>query len=747
MKKIYIILMIILPVITKAQLNNSRISIDLLRLYNDSADKGNYTVPLLIKGNINVIKNLTNSAKGKFKYSVSDIASVNIPLNTIGTFLENPAIKRLEYRAVKTTELFYEDSTADVNNRIRPVHNGEGILPYGFRGESVVLGIIDDGFEWRHPDLVNNDSTSRIRYLWDQAHVNPNFFEDFYAYGSSWNKAQIDSGLITHNPNIHGSHVLGTAAGNARAANKYIGIAPESEIVAVAIDENSGNFLGTFVDGVHYIFAKADELQLPCAINSSVGTYYGSHDGRDLYSALLDSMLSEKGGRALIQAAGNARQFKIHWQATNNTMSDTSRVWFKPVPAEQKTMSYIYADTADFNNLNFSFEWIDSTNFSEKGSTRTFNILRDFNLSSAQPATIRDTLFYINGQMVLLTMYVEQWAGAYELYFEISNSQNTRDYWQLTLSGQGKADIWSHQQLMGISSMLMNGNAAAYKNPDSIQTIVGYWTCSENVITVGSYQNMAWLENYSGDTVALFTAGALPPCISHFSSLGPTRDNRQKPDLTAPGGQVMSAATLTSLNSYQNNNFPYLDKEGWHIAARGTSMAAPMVAGAAALYFQCRPNATCLNLKNALSNSARIDSCVFMQNQQLPNKQWGYGKLDVYNLISACMIYGCTDSNAINFNPSAHIDDGSCLIISSSDNINDTEWDFYPNPFRDKIQLRLRGDDFQKITVFSINGAKIYEIIADGQNIFEIGGELSAGTYIIQLQNNSGIKSKLLIKI
>jgi subtilisin family serine protease len=746
MKFIFLIFTALLPLFSMAQLNNSRISIDLYRLLENEYNNTT-SVNLLVKGKISIIKDLTNSLEGQFKYSVGDIASVNLPLNSISNFLENPEIKRLEYRYAKASELFHEDSTAELNNNLRPVHNGDGILPYGFKGEAVVLGIIDDGFDWRHPDLVNNDSSTRIKYLWDQAHVNPNFFEDFYAYGSSWDASEIDSGLITHNPNTHGSHVLGTAAGNARAANKYIGIAPESEIVAVAIDEGGGNFLGAFVDGAHYIFSKADELNMPCAINSSVGTYYGSHDGRDLYSALLDSMLTEKSGRTLVQAGGNARQFKIHWQSLNINAGDTSRVWFQPVPSISKTLSYLYADTADFNNMNFSFEWIDRNNFAEKGRTATYNILRDFNLNNGQPAMIRDTLFYINGQMVLLTMYAEQWAGVYELYFEISNSQNTSDYWQLTLSGAGKADVWSNQQLMGISTMVFNGNAGFYKNPDSIQTIVGYWTCSENVVTVASYQNMAWMENYQGDTVSLFTQGALPPCISHFSSLGPTRDLRQKPDLTAPGGQVMSAATLIALNNYRNSGFPYIDKEGWHIAARGTSMAAPMVAGAAALYFQCRPNASSIDVKNALLNTARIDSCVFLQSQQLPNIHWGKGKLDVYNLISACMIYGCTDSNAVNYNPAAHIDDGSCLIISTLKNDFSNEWTVYPNPFTDKININLSGEAFQKITVFSLDGKKLFERFPHNLSQFEINYELSAGTYLIQLQTKSRIQSKLLVKI
>jgi hypothetical protein len=259
---------------------------------------------------------------------------------------------------------------------------------------------------------------------------------------------------------------------------------------------------------------------------------------------------------------------------------------------------------------------------------------------------------------------------------------------------------------------------------------------------------MAWLENYHGDTVALFTQGALPPCISHFSSLGPTRDNRQKPDLTAPGGQVMSAATINALTNYRNSSFPYIDKDGWHIAARGTSMAAPMVAGAAALYLQCRPNASTIDIKTALTNAARLDSCVFRPSQQLPNIHWGYGKLDVYNLISGCMIYGCTDSNAVNYNPTAHINDGSCLIISNTDieNLSD-DWNVFPNPFGDKINIMLKGEAFQKIIVSDINGRKLFEKFADGVTNLEISVDLPAGTYVLQLHTKNRVQSKLLVKI
>ncbi len=751
---LFVILVFIIAVQTvQAQMPNSKMSIDLYRYWHNSeiGEKTADSIPVLIKGEPKSIEALTEKHKGLFKYSVGDISSVIIPQESIKVFYENPAVKRMEYRKVISDELFYEDSTADNNNNIRPVHQGVGILPHGFRGEGIVLGIIDDGFEWKHPDFLNNDSTTRIKYLWDQYHINPNFFEDFYAYGSSWDASEINSGLITHTPGVHGSHVLGTAAGNSRAANKYTGIAPESDIIAVSINEGSGGFLSSFVDGIHYIFSKAGELQEPCAINSSLGTYYGSHDGRDLYTAFIDSMLTIP-GRALIQAAGNARQHNIHWQAELTASNDTARVWLEPVTTSNAIYAYAYSDTADFNRMNFSLEWIDRVNYNLKGSTVSFNVLRDFDLSNGLPALLKDTLFYSGGFPVILEIYIEQWAGVYEIYFEIYNRTNTTDYWQLTLSGPGKLDMWSNSTVMGSSNLLMNGAAAHYINPDNEQSIVGFWTCSDKVITVSSYQNMAWLENYNGDTVSMSTAGWLPPGISHFSSLGPTRDGRQKPDITAPGGQVMSAAPLSTLVSHRSSGFAYLDKEGWHVSNRGTSMSAPMVAGAAALYLQCRPEATAVQIKAALEASARIDTCVFAQSQLLPNIHWGYGKLDVYNLISGCMVYGCTDSAAFNYNPAAHLDDGSCFLVSNVNVLEDAFLQIAPNPFSNTLQIQSNLPESQEgqLQIFDLLGQELWSanLKSGTQQLIWDGSKYPAGIYIVKMSSSGKqVRTVMLSKL
>jgi subtilisin family serine protease len=60
--------------------------------------------------------------------------------------------------------------------------------------------------------------------------------------------------------------------------------------------------------------------------------------------------------------------------------------------------------------------------------------------------------------------------------------------------------------------------------------------------------------------------------LADFSGRGPTRDGRIKPDLCAPGDSVRSSSL-----------YGCGDEEAGLVSMRGTSMAVPLVAGAAAL--------------------------------------------------------------------------------------------------------------------------------------------------------------------
>ena len=115
----------------------------------------------------------------------------------------------------------------------------------------------------------------------------------------------------------------------------------------------------------------------------------------------------------------------------------------------------------------------------------------------------------------------------------------------------------------------------------------------------------------------------VPGRSSPFSSRGPTRDGRWKPDLSAPGQYVTAALAERS------------ELAGWAERARGsdrlltiegTSMAAPVVAGALALMLQRDPGLTTERARTILADSARDDGHTGLAPW---TTGYGYGKLDV----------------------------------------------------------------------------------------------------------------------
>ncbi|MCX7750974.1 MAG: S8 family serine peptidase [Candidatus Bipolaricaulota bacterium] len=184
--------------------------------------------------------------------------------------------------------------------------------------------------------------------------------------------------------------------------------------------------------------------------------------------------------------------------------------------------------------------------------------------------------------------------------------------WAITLSpvlGGGRVDGWVEQ-----------ASAAQFREGDTSSTISEPGNARQ-VITVGAYITKTRWTSVAGEQRAEGEVGALAP----FSSRGPTRDGRIKPDLAAPGAWIASARSrLTSPASW------LALPGGEYTMLLGSSMAAPHVAGAAALLLSLRPDLTGSEVRDALTRGARVDSAV----GAAPNPAWGAGKLDVAQAVA-----------------------------------------------------------------------------------------------------------------
>ncbi len=684
MKYLGIIIIFLLAYADTGNAQQASMNIDLSRKLQQLEKSGNTDVILdvMVQGDLRKINDAIKSTKGKYKYGLKDMAAVSISAADISQLKRNPAVQRIEYYEMEAKIL---GDFLRSNNNLDSLHQGLGCLPQGLDGEGVIVATIDTGIDYRHPDFQNVDGTTRIKYLWDQ--LVSNVTNVPYGYGYEWTETDINDGSIQHNPSLggngHGTGVTGAAAGGGMAVpGKYTGAAPKADIIHVNLRNNS--FPAAYVDAIQYIFEKADAEGKPCVINSSIGSYRGSHDTRPLYVQYIENLLDAKPGRVLVQAAGNGASVRQHlgYQVT----ADTVFSWFKRNAALGYVYYDLHADKANFDDVYFAFTCRDKTDYTYKGTTKFYNMSIDFPTLSSNTEVINTSLSHhiTNENMGDIEIYAQLNQGVYDMAFVVYPTVTT-DYWEFTTTGDGYFDVWSNATLMGTSSieppfLLPDATTfpdiVRYKAADTLKTIVSGINCSEKVISVANYSTSdSWL-GYDGGTYYNETPGGtkVPD-----SSVGPTRDGVQKPDIAASGNYTAGPQYLERLTELQNTpaDARRLAPEGWHATQwSGTSIAAPVVAGTVACYLQQFPNATYSEVKNALISTAKVDQHVLRDYGTAPNYGWGYGKLDGYNFVNEAVVAANQQSNTdLRINVHAWlegaIDDSELPVITMHTDMND----------------------------------------------------------------------------
>ncbi|RLI86501.1 MAG: hypothetical protein DRP01_04080, partial [Archaeoglobales archaeon] len=149
---------------------------------------------------------------------------------------------------------------------------------------------------------------------------------------------------------------------------------------------------------------------------------------------------------------------------------------------------------------------------------------------------------------------------------------------------------------------------------------VGSPASSLTCMAVGAYTTKECWNSTDGNTYCF--SRAKNGTLAYFSSHGPTRMCRMKPELTASGYGVVSA-----LSSDASILDMYIVQDEKHWIAGGTSCSAPMVAGAIALYLDAYPNADPSTIRYDFMMNAREDNFTGKTWPDVENPYWGAGKL------------------------------------------------------------------------------------------------------------------------
>lgn len=588
------------------------------------------SVDLFLGGDATDVARAVLDNGGTVKMAVAGWVEASMPVEQVKALDREPAVRSIVFSLSKGRTL---NDSMRVKAHVNEAHEGLAPLPAPYQGEGVIMGIIDTGMDFHHPDFLDSLGRTRVLRYWDQNYPFDQWLTPSgYGYGQAWDSTAINAGdcpaVDPINHYGHGTTVAATAAANDRDNGRFSGVAPKADLIIVANDMDHPNWNASVVDAVRYIIEQATALGRPVAINLSLGDYYGSHDGLDPAALMIDQMLTAQPGRVLVCAAGNSGGLPPYHLRTEVT-ADTSFTWFAYNPNSVLNIGAVYfdlwADTADFSQVRYS---IAADKHSGGYAFRGRIPFR--NIQGTLDQIVMDTLWSVDGNKLGRVFTQGQLRdGQYHLEVYIPQPDSAAEYYyRFMTTGAGRFDVWS-SDVFGTSKMIIAVPDSAdfpaishYVAPDDRQSIVDSWACSPNVITVGNYNNQQQYTDVSGVARDL---GGMPGNISGASSRGPSRTGTVKPDVAAPGDVTFSAGPLEVLQILLDVG-PDKLIDSLHMRNGGTSIASPVVAGTAALLLEKCPRATFAMVRDAINGSAFADDFTGV----LPNVQYGHGKVNAF---------------------------------------------------------------------------------------------------------------------
>jgi len=616
-------------------------------------------------GRANDTADLVRTAGGQVGTPLPTVMTATIPASRIAQVAAGASVVRLE--AAHQLQYNLDVSVAEIN--ADDVHAGTGGSPDAYEGTDVIVGIVDSGIDWSHWDFRNaDDDLSRILFVWDQTDTGgPNPSE--FAYGTQWTKTDIDDELDGSpanvvretDPNGHGTHVAGVAAGNGLANGGYVGVAPAADLIVVKTD----GLTDRIVDAVDYIFQKAEAADKSAVVNVSLGSNWGPHDGTSAYETSLSDLTGP--GKIVCMSAGNAGDNFVGVGADRDTHASygtsPSSKWTM-IRAPQESSGTFYLDIwNDGGTITVSVDLYESQNLTQwyyrdttgnvlPGGSGTW-ILKDEQEDPVGTVQIDSTDTNNVGNQchhVVIEVELVVTAPEYEDFFWRVNTNNT--------SGSGTLDMWiPYAEDAHFYDRTIWGAQAA----DSLRTVSGGATALE-VIAVGSYVTRVGPD------------GTAEGDISDVSGIGPSRDPNdtgQKPEITAPGEIVMSAKSSDWTGLLPDDvTFIGFDASNQHGTLQGTSLASAHVTGTIALMLERHPF-----LEPTGSATPEPDSCeeLLVDNARadthtgaVPNDTWGYGKVDALATMTAVPAYPTIDEHPADEQVCGNDPAELCVVVTGS---------------------------------------------------------------------------------
>ena len=470
------------------------------------------------------------------------------------------------------------------------------------KGANVLLGFIDTGIDYTHPAFRKTDGSSRIYGLWDQTlqEGTPPFDLE---YGSAYNNGDLNAALASENPlsvipsedtNGHGTFLAGVAGGSTLPQSDFNGAAPESMLAVVKLKEAKQYLKSLFfatgdmpayqstdiMMGIRYLTLLAEELEKPLVLCFSLGTNQGPHTGVSPVDSMLAIADNYRGLHSIVAAGNEAGKAHHYYGSFSGDKTSTDVEILVP---ENSSGFYVEFWSNPPEVFAVGFE-------SPLGET-VQKISPRISFSENISFILEDTKIFVSSEMF------QTISGNQLIFIRFDNP--TPGIWKIriytNIQGQGSFHLW-----LPITGLANPDITFIQPNPDTTLTAPSDSTSVITAAAYNAYNNSLFLN----------------------SSRGYTRNGQTKPDFAAPGVNVLGPAP--------KNQFTTMS---------GTSVSAAITAGGSALLVEWGMRRTPPRIfNNTELKTLLIRGAKRTPERLYPNREWGYGTLDIYQVLSMLIL-------------------------------------------------------------------------------------------------------------
>lgn len=479
------------------------------------------------------------------------------------------------------------------------------------RGSGVVVAIVDTGIDYLNNEFMREDETTRILRIWDQT-IDSGKTPDGFISGSEYTEEDINKAIQAQkqgqNPYDivpskddygHGTKMAGIVG--ARGMNREIvGVAPDCEFIIIKLQEADKEYVDFYyakgdkakyrntdtIMALKYLYELSFTLNKPMIIYLPLGSNLGDHAGASILERYVDTKISGRNSLFVVTSTGNQGNTDTHTSGRIKSNGDSQIIELNCGKEQQGLVLQIYAQRPSKIKLGIlspSGEIFENTN-----PRKTKHILID------DSPTWK---FIYEGTRVQVTYdSPDEFTG--DEKFVIKMDRVTEGVWRFILTGNnivdGKYYAWILQrELLAEDTRFLN------PSPYTTLTIPG----TAKTIINTSYYNQ--------------NNGAI---VSESGRGYNTKDYIQ-PIITAGGINAMTTKP-----------------GGGTITMSGASVAGAILAGCCALILQWAvvdgndPQMYATKLQAYIIRGARK-----REGDTYPNRQWGYGILDMQEIFKSLM--------------------------------------------------------------------------------------------------------------